>query len=233
LVTVVTAFAGEATADAPLSPFAIVQHGYWGNPPRPMTLRRAEDAAALTSLGAEGLHLDHLDAIYRTDLDGHWIYTDIDMLFGELHPADPVILDDLRGLTGEITTSLPPDDQLMLYAPLGVGHHVDHQIVHLVAQHFLNRSFRLAFYEDVPYAEHPGAVETALARTRATSWRSEVICLDTEDVTAKVSALSYYRSQLPILFGAQDAMVNRIWALAAASPSETSTGLAERIWWPA
>ena len=231
-VLVVTIFAEEAGAGMALSSFALAQHGYWGNPPKPMTLRRAEDAAALTLLGAEGLYLDYLDAVYRTDASGQSIYTDLATLMGEIHPADPTIQDGAEGLAGRLAGLVSARDQAMLYAPLGVGHHVDHQVVHEAARWLLARGYRLAFYEDYPYAEQPDAVEAALASARAEGWRAEVIALDPADVTAKVSALGYYRSQLPILFGGVEAMPNRVWTFAADEPSQSETGLAERLWWP-
>jgi LmbE family N-acetylglucosaminyl deacetylase len=231
-VLVVTVFAEEAGADMVLSPFALAQHGYWGNPPKPMTLRRAEDAAALALLGAEGLYLGYLDAVYRTDASGQSIYTDLETLMGEVHPADPTIEDGAEGLAGRLAGIVSARDQAVLYAPLGVGHHVDHQIVHAAARRLLARGYRLAFYADYPYAEQPGAVEAALAFARAEGWRTEIITLDPADVTAKVCALSYYRSQLPTLFGGVEAMPNRVWAFAAVHPPQPGTRLAERLWWP-
>lgn len=227
-VLVITVCAAEAEAGQALSPFARSQHDYWGNPPRPMTLRRAEDAAALALLGAEFLHLDYLDAVYRTDSGGQWIYVDLATLMGEIQPADPLGQDGVSCLADLV----PADDRTVVYAPLGVGRHVDHQIVHAAARQLLDRGSRLAFYEDYPYAEQAGAVETALNSAGATGWRIENIPLDGANVAAKVSALSYYRSQLPMLFGGAEAMPNRVWAFAAAHPSESDTGLGERLWWP-
>jgi LmbE family N-acetylglucosaminyl deacetylase len=231
-VVVVTVFAGEAGTDVALSPFALAQHGYWGNPPKPMTLRRGEDAAALALLGAEGLYLDHLDAVYRTDASGQSIYPDLETLMGEVHPDDPMTQDGAEELASRLAGLVSARDQAVLYAPLGVGHHVDHQIVHAAAGRLLARGYRLAFYEDYPYAERPGAVEAALSFARTEGWRAKIIALDPADVTAKVSALGYYRSQLPILFGGVEAMPNRVWAFAAVDPPQSETGLAERLWWP-
>jgi LmbE family N-acetylglucosaminyl deacetylase len=228
-VQVLTVFAG-ALQDGNLSPFAQEQHDYWGNPPQPMALRRAEDVAALTLLGAEVWHLAYLDAVYRTGVEGQWIYTKLEELFGVLSPEDPMEygdgIDPLEALAG----LLPQPDEATVYAPLGVGSHVDHQIVHRVGQRLLARGYRVAFYEDYPYAENAGAWESATQIIEVDGWYLDRIALDAQDLSAKVAALGYYRTQMPVLFGGPAAMPSRVWTFAATrSPG---VGLAERIWWP-
>jgi LmbE family N-acetylglucosaminyl deacetylase len=195
-----------------------------------MALRRAEDRAALTLLGAEGKYLDCLDAVYRAGPDGAWIYVNLDTLFGELHPGDPMVRYGLGGLVSQLTAFFPPDQECVIYAPLGVGHHVDHQIVHAAARQLLKAGYRVAFYEDYPYAEHPDASESVPAIGADPSWSVEDIALDPTDLTAKVSALAYYGTQMTVLFGGLEAMPNRVWSFAASrSPG---AGLVERTWWP-
>jgi LmbE family N-acetylglucosaminyl deacetylase len=228
-VLVITVFSGEFKGEV-LSPFALQMHSEWGNPPKPLALRHAEDMAALALLAAEVRHLDVLDAIYRTDPGGRWLYADLGTLFGEVQPADPMVLDPPDGLVAQLVRFVSLENQAILYAPLAVGHHVDHQIVHRVARQLLETGYQVAFYEDYPYAEREGALESALIVTGANNWRVEAISLDPAHVAAKVSALGYYRSQLAVLFGGAEAMSNRVWAFAATRSAEH--GLAERIWWP-
>ena len=228
-VLVLTIFTGDFEGGE-LSPFAARLHKEWGNPPQIMTLRCAEDVAALTLLGAQGQHLGYLDAIYRADPEGEWLYTGDEALFGGVHLADPLIQDGAEALFADLVERLPPAEQATVYAPLTVGQHVDHVVVHSVARHLLESGYRVAFYEDYPYAETPQALESALVAVEGEHWRSEVIPLDPADVAARVSAIGYYRSQLSILFGGAEAMPNRVWAYAAAC--SVGPGLAERIWWP-
>jgi LmbE family N-acetylglucosaminyl deacetylase len=233
-VLAITVFCGESSGDE-LSPFALQLHDDWGNVPQIMALRRAEDTAALALLGAEAQHLNELDAVYRADSEGRWLYTDLETLFGFVHAADPLASDGAQELADRFAERLAGliilADQLTIYAPLGVGRHVDHQIVHMAARRLLSLGYhRLAFYEDYPYAERPGATEAALAAAAVTNWRDKALPLDPADLSAKVSALGYYRSQLPILFGGAEMMPNRVWSHAATrSPSLC---LAERLWWP-
>jgi LmbE family N-acetylglucosaminyl deacetylase len=228
-VLVITTFSGEYAGEE-LSPFAQEQHDHWGNWPQIMTLRRAEDGAALTLLGAQGRYLDCLDAVYRVDPDGEWMYVDLETLFGELHSGDPMMRNGVGWLVDQFTALLPPEQHCVIYAPLGVGQHVDHQIIHRAARQLLKAGYRVAFYDDYPYAEQPGATESAVVVAGSESWPAQDISLDPADLSAKVSALAYYRSQMSVLFGGMDSMPNRVWSFAASrSPGR---GLAERIWWP-
>jgi LmbE family N-acetylglucosaminyl deacetylase len=229
-VQVVTIFAGDPEPGAQLSPFALLQHEYWGHPARPMALRRAEDAAALISLDAEGTYLDFLDAVYRASTCGEWLYTTEDSLWNEVRPGDPMGQDGAKELAERLANLTSPTSQTVVYAPLGVGNHIDHQLVHAAARQLLARGQRLAFYEDYPYAAQPDATEAALVAAGARAWRVEVIPLQPADLTAKITALGYYRTQMAVLFGGAEAMPNLVWSFAA-SPSPEA-GLAERIWWP-
>ncbi|MBN1136578.1 MAG: PIG-L family deacetylase [Anaerolineae bacterium] len=231
-VLVLTFFAGEASAHGAtgaLSSFALLQHHYWGDPPCPMALRRAEDVAALSLLQADWYHAGYLDAVYRADASGRWLYTDLETLLGQVQPGDPMVLaqtDLIAQVLGFARHAVDP----VIYAPLAVGRHVDHQIVHAAARQLASRGCRVAFYEDYPYADQPGASEAALTASGAKDWRLEVIHLSPADVAAQVSAVDYYRSQLGILFRGAEAMPSRVWGFAASRSLEA--GLAERIWWP-
>jgi LmbE family N-acetylglucosaminyl deacetylase len=231
-VLVITFLTGEAAAHGVtgiLSPFALLQHRYWGDPPYPMALRRAEDVAALILLNADWYHAGYLDAVYRADADGRWLYTDLETLIGQIQPGDPLasaqadLITQVLGFTRHATDPV-------VYAPLAVGRHVDHQIVHAAARQLASRGYRVAFYEDYPYAGQPGASEAVLAAAGAVDWRLEVLQLDPADVAAKVSAAGYYLSQLGTLFRGTEAMPSQVWSFAVSRSPEA--GLAERIWWP-
>jgi LmbE family N-acetylglucosaminyl deacetylase len=227
-VLVITIFAGSFEGGP--SSFAREQHGYWGDPPRPMALRRAEDLAALARLGAETQHLEYLDAVYRAGPEGQWLYPNLATLVGGICSLDPIYGDGIQELADRLTGLAPPGTPAVFYAPLGAGGHVDHQLVYLAARELLERGYRVAFYEDHPYVERVGALERALANAGAESWRLETVSLDVADLVAKVSAVGYYHTQMGVLFGGVEAMPSRLWAFAASRSSEN--GLFERIWWP-
>jgi LmbE family N-acetylglucosaminyl deacetylase len=226
-VVVITLFAGDAPTDRPLSEFAQGQPAHRGGAPQPVALRRAEDAAALALLGAGVVHLLFPDAIYRggSREAGAWLYDDLERLMGPAHPADPVTP---AALAESVVACLAGDEEMTLYAPLAVGGHVDHRLVNQAARLLSERGYRLAFYEDYPYAEDPERMGDALAAAGVERWTGEAISLSVSDVAAKVAALAYYRSQLAVLFGEPEAMPSRVWSFAA-TRSPTAK-LAERIW---
>ncbi len=195
-----------------------------------MALRRAEDTTALTLLGAQEQHLDYLDAVYRAAPNGEWLYDREETLWEDIHPSDPLGQGGINDLAEHLASLIPGGAHHSVYAPLGLGHHVDHQIVHAAARQLLTKGYRLAFYEDYPYSEQPGALEAALVAAGAQEWSSEVIRLDAPDVIAQIAALAYYRSQIGVLFGSAEAMPSRVWSFCASRSSEAN--LAERIWWP-
>lgn len=107
--------------------------------------RRAEDAAALDLLGVEHTHLGLLDAPERLGI------ARTHQALVEQSSVDPEDLQRVReALTSELA-SLPFSTRI--YAPLGVGGHVDHLTVHAALRHRESA----VFYEDRPYALVPGA----------------------------------------------------------------------------
>jgi hypothetical protein len=158
------------------------------------------------------------------------LYTDVDTLLGEVHPSDPLVFDGAGGLSALLMDTISDEDQATIYAPLGVGCHVDHQIVHRVGRTLWTQGYSLAFYEDFPYAERPGALESALLAPRTMTWSVEEIPLEAVNLAAKVSAVAYYRTQLGVLFEGAEAVPNRVWTFAATRSPEIC--LAERIWRP-
>src|SRR5215213_10524190 len=113
-------FGSEPDRDRPLSGFAEAMHERWGLTANEVIAgRQAEEAAAAAVLGAQTAVLPFRDAIYRGDS-----YLSNEDLFGS-----PVT--EEASLPSELATSLglaaSPDATIRIYAPLGVGKHVDHQ----------------------------------------------------------------------------------------------------------
>jgi LmbE family N-acetylglucosaminyl deacetylase len=207
------------------SPFATVQHQKWGSPPRPMAVRRAEDLAALVRLGIERIvHLDFLDAVYRLASDGSPLYGSEEAIFGEPDPREAQLP---LAMVDALTRHIPAGSEVI--APLGIGHHVDHLLVGIAAQHLADRGYQVSYYEDLPYAATPGALERALIRREG--WTSETLPLDEAALATKVSAVSYYRTQIPVIFG-DDLTMSRVLRGYAAAVAHPGSLYGERIWRP-
>lgn len=220
---VITCFAGVPDYHA-LSPFAAEQHRRWGQPVDPVEKRRCEDAAALSYLGAQYQHCDYLDCIYRSNPDSaEPLYASEEALFGPLCPEE-------RGRIAELTTRLATclvKKATQIYAPLAVGHHVDHRFVLQAAAQLREQGFQVQFYEDYPYAEDAQKLAGALSAW-ALSPTPQLVTLGEQDVQARIRAIRLYRSQLETLFASESAVAERVLAFARALGDGHCA--AERYW---
>jgi LmbE family N-acetylglucosaminyl deacetylase len=199
-VLVVTLFAGNPGAGAEVTAFAAGQHARWGGHEDPIAARRAEQRAALATLGADWRPLDHYDAIYRGDQ-----YLSDEDLFGPVKDGDAPLVEAIGAELAAVAADSPG---AAWYAPLGIGNHVDHQLARQAA-----RSAGLAplwLYEDFPYAARLSAepVARAVGADRPAT-------VDVGDaLEAKIAAIACYGSQLPTLFGDAGRMVEMVRAFA-------------------
>jgi LmbE family N-acetylglucosaminyl deacetylase len=157
---VITVFAGVPTSTIDLSPFAAeiqIGMGFRQNAQTAMTTRREEDKRALDYMNVDYLWLDYLDAMYRGTPA---YYNQMSQLIGgDVHPADLWIDRELAQNLVALHERLP---DAVWYAPLGVGRHVDHQIVCSAADRLIQRRANVKLYEDFPYVLRQGALEDRL-----------------------------------------------------------------------
>ncbi len=189
-VVVTTIFTRDEPLDPP-SELARDLRRWWKLPPgEVMRARRAEDIEACGRLRAAAVHRDFPEAPYRLDGAGRPLYPTLAALFGELHPADEALVAELASLFAA------DDPGSTVIGPLGVGHHVDHQIVH---QALARARPAARFYEEFPYTEWKWfAVRRALGRP--SEWQAETLALEPHEVAARLAAIEAYASQVPTLF---------------------------------
>lgn len=198
-VLIATLAAGDSTHV--LSPLARELHTNWGIDDS-FRARREEDVAACRRLGADFWHGDGSDAIYRHDAaTGEPVYQILNEVFGRVKTGDTAL-----ELWTEQIRSLPPADAV--FAPLGAGGHVDHQLVRLAAEAVAGR--RLGYYEDFPYASKFLAVRRMTTPRRA--WRPEVVALDEQDIRARCDASGLFYSQVGMLAGGREGLEKKIRA---------------------
>lgn len=216
-VLIVTICAASPSATAPLTTYAEHLHRTYGLGEDPMAGRRDEDVAAWEILGCDGLHLDQLDAPYRLDA-----YGTRGAVFGErveddpLGPATRKILDQLH--------QQQPSAQF--YIPLGVGRHVDHQVVYAEGIAFNDAGAQVVWYEDAPYAVQPEAVAARFAEL-AEQFEARIVAIDGM-LPRKLAAIAAYRSQVPKLF--KDLPMEQVMTDYAAHVAGAQGGYAERVW---
>lgn len=225
-VAVVTVFAAGPPADRPLSGFARELHERWQTsaaltgPSDPSAVRRLEDEHAVTALGAsvQAVHLDLPDCIYRYAAGtGEPLYAGEAAIFGAVNPADPAL--------AELSAAPALPEGSTLYAPLAIGHHVDHQLIHNAVREWNLPQGRVHYYEDYPYAAQQAEPIEALLERRGT-WQPLLTPLSEQALAAKIRAAAAYQSQISTFWQSQDAM-------AAALREYARRVGGERLWVPA
>ncbi|MCL4861565.1 MAG: PIG-L family deacetylase [Caldilineaceae bacterium] len=215
-VLIVTVTAGDPPRDA-LSGYAQSLHDRWALATDAVAARRAEDLAACRILGADALHWEIADCIYRMNpATGEPIYLSDPDIFGDVHAAEHGLVERLAAQM----RALPAHSRLCV--PLGVGHHVDHQLTRAAAEQAFGRE--LVYYEEYPYAQQPGAVSRVIA-PGAPDWQAEVVALTPDALEAKFAAILTFESQLSTFFTDEADLRRQVGGYAA------SVG-GERLWRP-
>ncbi len=197
-VTVLTVMGGVPEKERlPDTPFIRELHTRWNAGDDPVRARITEDEAAVTSLGAAAQHLSvWLDCVYRVSRsDGKALYPDVTAIFGAIPADDPAALLPMVILPQAAAAQV-------IYAPLGVGHHVDHVLVRDWALELRNQNpgIALKFYEEYPYMQESTAVEQArqffAERQPPLPLVAERTPVEEADFAAKVQAMAHYQTQL-------------------------------------
>jgi LmbE family N-acetylglucosaminyl deacetylase len=224
-VLVVTVFGGVPAAGTRISQFAaqtLQTMGLSTDPAEAVRQRQAEDQAAVESLGADVYRLDYLDAIFRGDPA---YYQGDDALFGNVNPADLSLDEELAGVFLAIHERAP---LAALYAPLGVGHHVDHQLCCSAADRLAQRKVNVKFYEDIPYVMNPGALS---ARQKELNITMEAEMVEISGTARrKEDAIALYRSQVPCLIGSEEKMTSSLASYSGSIRKAQPGILIERFW---
>jgi LmbE family N-acetylglucosaminyl deacetylase len=202
-VLVLTIFAAPPAPDQPLSTLARRLHQQMGDAGDITSIRRAEDGAAMAILGASSHWLDLRDSIYRSSGAGEWLYPRMSDLFGPVHTEDAGLVEMI---CDAVLAHCQPDSFPVLYAPMGVGNHVDHQLTRQAAWQLHEQGYQLTFYEDYPYSDpayrpsrqsrygHP--LQAAVTVVEAAGASCELVELSEADLQARIDSACAYRSQL-------------------------------------
>ncbi|MFP4439875.1 MAG: PIG-L deacetylase family protein [Chloroflexaceae bacterium] len=220
---VVTVCTGTPPADVQRSPFVAHIHALWQlEAEEVMQTRRQEDRQALAQLGADIHWLGLLDAIYREPE----AYTDNTRLFGRIAPADTLGV----AVAATLDELLRQQPQATLHAPLGVGGHVDHQIVYQAAVDLARAGAAVAFYEDFPYVQVADALDARLRylAEQGDTFSPRTLIIDAT-LTRKIRAIAAYASQLAAVFAEAGPMPEVVTRYARSLHPEAGN-YGERIW---
>jgi len=183
-----------APYQGPLSAAARERHASWGNPEDISGLRIEEDRQALAIIGAQAIYGDVRDLIYRQDARGEWLYNSMADIQGMRNPLD----DELVSHYFDKVRDLAANESMEIYAPLGVGAHIDHLLAFDVGVKLHQAGYTVWFYEDLPYALRGDWLEARMKSI--TNMEPSVKLFSADILEKKIAALRCYRSQIAALF---------------------------------
>ena len=199
-VLIVTITAGDSISGT-IPSLAQALHRLWQIDADAACVRRNEDVLACATLGADYWHWGLEDSIYRRHPEtGVPLYISEKDICGPIHAHES----DMVLVLAQQMEQLPGLNQV--FAPLGLGNHIDHQLTRLAAETRFGKSLR--YYEDyIPsrLSEHPSSGPIEMDQ-----WNPSVFSLSPQDVEAKIAAVAEYQSQIRYLFGSRDRMARRI-----------------------
>jgi LmbE family N-acetylglucosaminyl deacetylase len=219
--SIVTVFAG-GLVDEMVGPFAAWKHQRWKltDIDEVQSVRRAEDAAAAAVLGVPVRWLGLPDAIYRGER-----YSSDDALFGPLRAEERELAEHLA----EELRHLPEWRRgTRVFVPLGIGSHVDHQLVFEAGRHLAAAGVAVYAYEDCPYAIHtPAGLDARLAQVEGCL--GSPVAVDIEaTLQRRIAAIACYSSQVPVIFRFTDDVAGAVTAFARGRG--VAGEAAERFW---
>jgi hypothetical protein len=204
-VAVVTIFADSPSPSLPLSDFAQLLHDRWqgsaaiGEFADPPAVRRAEDVRSFEVLDPRIIlaQFPLTDCIYRSHpyLETP-LYASEEEIFAELHPADPA--------REKLTLIPPPEAGPIVYSPLAIGNHVDHQLVRSIVEGWGLDAGRVRFYEDYPHVVIRSNLEKIVGQHEG--WLSKIVPLSDAALESKINAAAEYASQISTFWKSIKAM---------------------------
>ena len=176
-----------------LSPFAKSLQTRWETEEDSMSVRRAEDIRSCHTLGAEHLHFNIPDCIYRrSQHDGKYLYASEEALWIPVHPDEDLLVVQIAD---ELAKNLTPNTQVV--CPLTLGNHVDHRLTRLAAEKL---DTHLLFYADYPY------VLEAESFKSLENYTQERFLLSPQGLISWKNSISAHQSQISTFWPSLDDM---------------------------
>jgi LmbE family N-acetylglucosaminyl deacetylase len=229
-VVVVTVCTGDPPP-GPLSEYAESLHQRWQTndhapvaPAEMVRTRRNEDLDALAALGAQAVHLDVPDCIYRLNQASNWpLYTSDAAIFGPLNPSELTLV---RRVATKLTNLLHGFGRHQLFVPLGIGNHVDHQLTRRAAE---VAGGIYGYYEDYPYAANAfdGAGGPNIVSPSGRTLTRELVHLSEADLAGRVAAMARYLTQVSTFWPDPAALDTEVRQFTRRTGGEAP---AERLW---
>lgn len=199
-LTIVTVFTGSPDPELLSSP-AKEFHQMCGLGVDAVAVRKREDERAMCLFRTDFFHLGFLEALYRMDNSGGWIYPSLDALYqqGLEKESDTII-----ALKGKLELFIGQADRV--FVPFGLGNHIDHRIVRRAAEELMGQKAgnKLFLYEDIPYVCKD--FDKDWIYDLANGYRAVLYEINEEEWRVKMQAVNCYESQLYMLWDTPEQM---------------------------
>lgn len=220
-VELLTVFTADPAPDAPLSPLARTVHAEWTGGERPYEQRRREAAQVDALLLVQRTALDLPEVLYRMP--------HLTAIEEVLQPDETPESDSFfASVYDALDKALGKEDVLTIVAPLGVGGHLDHLLVHAAIRALAAQrpGWTVWYYEDFPYTLDVPALKRRVRTLGSTYRPATVDIVDTLDARVRLSAC--YTSQVRAIFGTSDRLRSLIseYAGRVGTPARPR----ERVW---
>jgi hypothetical protein len=106
--------------------------------------RKKEDLSILQPLSIKGFYLDYVEAGWREP----YLHRSFDSIFDSKNKGNPILEKNIEKRVRSLLSKEFSGDQITLFSPLAIGHHVDHIIIRNVSQRLSRNTL---FWEDYPY----------------------------------------------------------------------------------
>ncbi len=158
-----------------------------------MDFRSNEDIAALNWLNCKYKHLGYYECLYRKNNKGAILYPNLKEIYHLKNEDNELTKDISKRIEIEVA------DADIIFAPMGLGSHADHTILHraaVMASKIIKKP--IYFYEDVPYVCY------YYKSRKKSNWGQDMefnlIKVSEKNWHIKLNAIKFYRSQLHILW---------------------------------
>lgn len=193
-VTILTVFGGKSN-QTQYSKIAQKIHLSWKiqNPDQIIAIRQKEDIEALKTLGANAIHIDIPDCIYRTNNDGSFLYDydNFDLILSYKVDAKDIKIYQIQSI---LKNNVNLNNYSVIYAPLGAGGHIDHILSRYLGESLFKLGKKVIFYADF-YAIHKMELTKSLllSNIHFSEFHKK---LKEENIQAHILAVKKYTSQI-------------------------------------
>lgn len=199
-VTVVNVFTKADTGKSTLSARKSLKDSGFSDALEYYKARVTEDAKAYSGLPISLVSLGEIDALWRKRGHNSWLIQQVSKFIPEaghmyptyrLHIARGVVTDEdtllMKRIEAKLHKIIPKN--ACIFAPLGIGNHVDH----LVVKYAVERAYKPIYWTDQPYFIH----EKVMSKEE----NKHMKLVEFEADQAKKKAfLSHYKTQMDLLF---------------------------------